>query len=393
MKKRNGFTLIELLVVIAIIGILVAILLPAVTAIRAQARSTVCQNNLRQMGLALMAHANTAPGNKLCSGAFDAKRDGSPEIFSWVADCIAQDTYPGQLLCPSNECISNEKLNDLLGGNTSDSSTTPPDRFGVGLAAILDSMPAYDPNRVELVNDKLLETGHNTNYAASWHFVRSAPGIDGGVTVGKLKDFLNTAGPLAQRQVENAVVPSSAIPLLGDGDKGDTDEAFLGQGAPATWAGINSTYTRGIPLAEAFNDGPAFWDPSAGTAGKVTIVPAGTPRQWLLPSNLPTIGDVVDVTNQHDWSGDAAIPLVLQDTRDWSAFHAGNVCNVLFADGSVRRLRDANKDGYVNPGFPVPNGSDPVETGYTDGRVEINPWECFTGTFLSEQTFRDKLFE
>ncbi|MBC8876770.1 MAG: DUF1559 domain-containing protein [Planctomycetes bacterium] len=424
MNRRKGFTLVELLVVIAIIAILVALLIPAINRAREAARKSNCQNNLRQIGIALHTFAQNDPQTRLCSGASDFRRDGCMDTYGWVADIInINAATPNLMLCPSNPLRGPEKINDLLGKDTTDAKDgAPPERLAAGVCgspdwaglsgsgagatfATTDAMttPGTGMERASLVARAFLDKGYNTNYAAGWHFVRSVPrytfdattspaSILAGGTAGKsgLKGLSTTLGPLKMRVLETGPVASSNIALLGDGAPGDIDEAILAapikygpllaDGATADPFANGSTDKRefleaGEMLSEAFNDGPAYYDPATKT--------------------LNLIDQAANLTTQVDCevAGSCLPPITgnntyLQDTRDWYAVHGGGknaTCNILFADGSVKEFTDSNNDKFLNPGFPVPNNLTEAEyavIGYRDSTVELPPGQVFNGMFL-----------
>ena len=357
---RTAFTLIELLVVVSLIGILVALLTPAINAARERSRQTECSNNLRQFGVGFIARAQLHKG-ELCSGAFDWRRDGVVTEVGWVADLVKQGTPVGNMLCPSNLALASETYNDLLAGNVSKDDCV--DRVGSPAGKEPDGTVSMNPcreiietglapgseSRRLLVQSKVWEEFYNTNYTATWTFVRTRPNIDESGNIKSKKSGCPatidgraaSVGPLRLTTVDVSKTPASIVPLLADGALRGTLAQSVGD-IPA-----------GAPVVAALTAGPVMtinMQTPAFENGKERNGAGGWWAVWTKRSR--------------------------QDYRRLGPAHKGSI-NILMADGSVHSFVDENDDGLMNNGFEVGSGG-----GFVDGQLELEDREVFSGAAL-----------
>lgn len=310
-SPRPGFTLVELLVVIAIIGVLVALLLPAVQAAREAARRMQCQNNFKQIGIALHNHHDTfnrfPPG-----GASDGPPFGGTAASGWGSSWMVY-------LLPFIEQNAMNANWQFSGESGIFNANNQNQRRNIAI-------PGY-----VCPSSPLPKFSRSQNYSATSNYV----GIAGAVT-GLIPNYTEarteTSGTYGITSASGVLFPLSQNTFASITD-GSSNTLVVGE--------MSNFMVEGTSTKVDWR-GSDQWGWSAGVKS-VGGVPGSTPTFYSAdnrPFNMTTIRYRINLV-QNNWShatrgttgvgadGSANVPL-------HSAHPSG--CNGLLGDGSVRFL-------------------------------------------------------
>jgi prepilin-type N-terminal cleavage/methylation domain-containing protein/prepilin-type processing-associated H-X9-DG protein len=257
LRRIRAFTLVELLVVIAIIGILIALLLPAVQAAREAARRSQCTNNLKQIGLALHNYADshevlpygtngccTPPGGTWSAFILPFLEQGpvyEQFDFGLRMDIAPNETIAGQSVIPGYVCPSDPDGSEPIRGRFSHNPTP-----SMALWYPASIGPTHDDGCFYCDQPKSSDTDPDTYCCCGWNYGtwnRSSCGVFGrhvsAIAVSHIKDGTS-----------NTIMAGESLP-------GQCSfHSVFGHNFP-----LAATH---IPINNPYNDNPDDWRRSCG---------------------------------------------------------------------------------------------------------------------------------